>query len=233
MCQIINRGGKINTKAILFDLDGTLIDSFHIYHAAVNHILSFFDVRCTIDELMIHAGKPGEELYTYFLKKEGVYDHSMKEKLKKEFENKFLELLQNTSFPKESAEVIIELKNEGYILALCTGASRSFTQAMLPENISLLFSSIVTCDDVLMYKPNPETFLKASDDIGIPPINCTVVGDGMNDRIGAENAGMKFVLINENFGLESFLLYCVPTIGQRHRRHSVLFRHKETEVKNA
>jgi len=209
--------GSDRQKAVLFDLDGTLIDSFQIYHSSVNHILSSFGAGCTIDELMEHAGAPGEELYTHFLKKEGKYDPSIKEELKKEFDAKFLELLQDVAFPKKSSEVIIELKKKGYVLAICTGASRSFVRAMLPENISSLFSSIVTCDDVSMCKPDPETFIKASDDIGVSPTNCTVVGDGMNDLIGAKSAGMEFIMVRSLITAE-----LIPVLENRLVTHPTL-----------
>jgi beta-phosphoglucomutase len=181
--------------AVLFDLDGTLIDSLHIYYVAVNDVLSLFGISCTYDEMFAHAGVPGEELYTHFLKKCGKYDLSMKGELKTRFDTTFLELLHDVSFPKKSADVITELKTRGYTIALCTGATRNSVNAMLPEDVSHLFSSIVTCDDVSACKPNPETFLKAADDIGIHPSNCVVVGDGMNDLVGASMAGMKFVLV--------------------------------------
>jgi len=181
--------------AVLFDLDGTLIESFHIYHAAVNDVLSLFDISCTYDELFVHAGAPGEELYTYFLKKHGKYDISMKDELKNKFDTKFLELLPGVSFPQKSSDVITELKSRGHTMAICTGASREFVNAVFPVDILHLFSSIVTCDDVSACKPDPETFLKASDDIETHPSNCVVVGDGTNDLVGAARAGMRFILV--------------------------------------
>ncbi len=80
-------------------------------------------------------------------------------------------------------------------MAICTGASRDLVNAVFPVDILHLFSSIVTCDDVSACKPDPETFLKAADDIGMHPSNCVVVGDGVNDLVGAARAGMKFILV--------------------------------------
>jgi len=188
-----------NTKdAVLFDLDGTLVESFHVYHIAVNHVLSLFDLSCTYGELFELAGMPGEELYTHFLKKHGKYDFSMKEELKKRFDEMFFEILSEVEFPEKSVDVITELKAKGYTMAICTGASRDFVNVVIPEAVRRFFDSIVTCDDVSLCKPDPETFLKAADDIGMDPTNCVVVGDGMNDLIGATRAGMRFVLLRNS-----------------------------------
>lgn len=184
-----------NKYAVLFDLDGTLIDSFNVYHIAANHVLSQFGISCAYEELFIHAGSSGEELYTIFLKKNNVYDPSMKDDLKKTFDEKFFGMLHNVVFPKKSADTIKGLKASGYIVALCTGATRKFVDEILPDDISRLFGAIVTCDDVSHCKPNPETFLKAATEIRVSPIDCIVVGDSQNDSIGAALAEMEFVLL--------------------------------------
>lgn len=204
-----------NTKdAVLFDLDGTLIDSFYVYHVAVNHVLSPFGLSCTYDELFKLAGMPGEELYTHFLKKHGKYDFSMKEELKKRFDEKLFEMLREVKFPEKSVDVIIKLKSKGYTMAICTGASRDFVNVVVPDAVQQLLSSIVTCDDVSLCKPDPETFLKAADDIGMDPTNCIVVGDGMNDLIGATRAGMGFVLLrnSRNINIYKGYIKCIDDI---------------------
>ena len=119
----------------------------------------------------------------------------MKEYLKKRFDKKFSELLPGVSFPQKSSDVITELKSRGHTMAICTGASRELVNTVLPTETLNLLSSIVTCDDVSVCKPDPETFLKAADEIGAHPLNCVVVGDGVNDLLGAARAGMRFILV--------------------------------------
>ena len=73
--------------AALLDLDGTLIDSLHIYYVSVNRILSRFGVSCTYEEMLARTGSSGEELYTHFLKKNDKYDPSLKSEMYEMFDN--------------------------------------------------------------------------------------------------------------------------------------------------
>ena len=189
----------MNKHAALLDLDGTLIDSLNIYYVAVNHILTMFDVSCTYEEMFERSGASGVELYTHFLKLHNKYDESMKEQLVEMYYRKAEEMLPGVEFPKESARTICALKDRGYKVAICTGASRMFVDSILPRSLLNVVDSIVTCDDVVAGKPDPETFLSAADYVGVEPSNCTVVGDSMNDLIGANSAGMRFILVRNKY----------------------------------
>lgn len=188
--------------AALLDLDGTLIDSLHIYYIAVSHVLSSFGVSCTYEEMFKLSGASGEELYTHFLKEHGKYDPSDNAKLREMFENKFYEELSNVSFPKESVCAMFEIMCMGYKIAICTGASRRFVDIIVPKVVIDNVHSLVTCDDVSNGKPHPETFLKAADEVGVHPSNCVVIGDSKNDMIGAERAGMRFILVRNNYNTD-------------------------------
>ena len=191
-----------NKYAALFDLDGTLIDSLHIYYIAVSHVLSSFGVSYTYEEMFKFAGYSGEEIYTHFLKKHDKYDPSDKAKLMEMFENKFYDELETVSFPKESVCTMFAIMCMGYKIAICTGASRRFVDIIVPKVVIDNVHSLVTCDDVKIGKPHPETFLRAADEVGVHPSNCIVVGDSINDLKGAERAGMRFVLVRNKYNTD-------------------------------
>ena len=191
-----------NKHAILFDLDGTLIDSFYIYNEAVNHVLSRFGISCTYEEASEHAGMFGEELYTLFLKQHGKYNISDKAKLKKIFDDKFSKLLRNINIPQDSIDTIVKLNDANHKMAICTGAPRVMIDAAIPHHIQQMFGSIITCEDVTNGKPHPETFLKASSELDTPPQRCIVVGDGKYDMIGASRANMTFILLRNEYNTE-------------------------------
>jgi len=188
--------------AALLDLDGTLVDSLHVYYNVVNHILLKFGVSCTYEELFARAGQSSVELYTHFLKKHGKYDPSMENELHDIYSKYICEELKGISLPNESIYAISALKDRGYMVAICTGADRSFVESVIPKDVLGIIDSVVTCDDVTSGKPDPETFLIASEEIGINPSNCFVVGDSINDLIGAKSAGMRFILMRNMYNTD-------------------------------
>ncbi|NOQ55417.1 MAG: HAD-IA family hydrolase [Nanohaloarchaea archaeon] len=213
---------KKQIKTIIFDLDGTLVDSMAIYIESIKHILSLCDVSIILrsNEVMPFAGLPAEVIYTHFLKKEGVYDSSKKEYLKNEFNKKFAELLDNKKdyFPKDSTACISQLKKKGYNIAIGTGASRAGTEKMVPKDTQDLLDTIITVDDVSTPKPNPETFLKAASLIDTDPDVCVVVGDGVNDFLAARDAKMSFILIknshNQDFDMVDDCDYVIDDLSE-------------------
>ena len=188
-----------NEYAALLDLDGTLIDSLHIYYAAVSNVLSRFGVSCTYEEMYDLAGSSGVELYTHFLKKYGKYDPSMGDFIYEIYDNSIYKDVENVTFPSKSSFAIASLKYLGYKTAICTGASRKFVDTVVPDSVLDMIDCVVTCDDVAELKPNPETFLMAADELGIHPSNCVVIGDSSGDLIGASRAGMKFVIVRNDY----------------------------------
>lgn len=188
-----------NEYAALLDLDGTLIDSLHIYYAAVSNVLSRFGVSCTYEEMHDLAGSSGVELYTHFLKKYGKYDPSMGDFIYEIYDNSIYKDVENVTFPSKSSFAIASLKYLGYKTAICTGASRKFVDTVVPDSVLDMIDCVVTCDDVAELKPNPETFLMAADELGIHPSNCVVIGDSSGDLIGASRAGMKFVIVRNDY----------------------------------
>jgi len=70
---------------------------------------------------------------------------------------------------------------------------------VVPKGIQDLLDAIITSDDISSPKPNPETFMKASDAIGTIPNKCIVVCDSLNDFLAAKDAGMSFILLRTTY----------------------------------
>ncbi|WP_316807836.1 HAD family phosphatase [Pedobacter agri] len=193
-------------KAIIFDLNGTMIDDMK-YHTLAWHSIMNDDLGASL---------------TYETVKKEMYGKNH-EVLERVFgKHKFsVEEVEKLSFDKEKRY------QEGYFphLALIDGLDKflgkakensiamAIGSAAIPFNIDFVvdglnirdyLTAIVSADDVLTSKPDPETFLKAAEALGIEPDDCLVFEDAPKGVESALNAGMKCIVLTTTHKVEEF-----------------------------
>jgi len=177
-----------NAKALIFDLDGTLSDSLPVHIASWNAVCE--KLNCTFDEqiLVEMTGAPTLS-FAERIKREQNLEISAEE----------LVVLKQQEFWKNINQIkphdaVIDLmkKAHGKIpMAVGTGASRTSAMLQMKElEIDQLFDFIVTADDVDRHKPEPDTFLKCAELMGVEPKYCQVFEDGELGMQAAKAAGM-------------------------------------------
>jgi len=179
-------------KAVLFDLDGVLVDSFESWRSAFNAMLRKYRKK----ELSVEEFREkcwGPELHEN-LKKFGL-DASAGEFCLKE-QLKHIEHVK--LFPKVR-EVLRSLRECGFKLGLVTNTPRENTLKIL-AHFKLHFDVVVTRDDVRAGKPNAEMVLSACKKLSLRPENAILVGDTESDFLAGKNAGCLTVAFNANGG---------------------------------
>ncbi len=175
-------------KALIFDLDGTLSDSLPVHIASWHAVCN--KLNCTFDEQII-------------VEMTGAPTISFAERIKAEqnleIEADEIARMKQKEFRKninriKPHQAVIELmkKAHGKIpMAVGTGASRTSALLQMKElGIDHLFDFVVTSDDVLNHKPEPETFLKCAELMNTEPQFCQVFEDGELGMQAAQTAGM-------------------------------------------
>lgn len=184
-------------KAILFDLNGTMIDDME-YHTEAWYkiIVEDFGRKMTRDEVKLEMyGKNSEVLERVFGKghftDEEIYNLSIeKEKRYQEAFRPKLKLIDGLD------EFLARAYEKGIKMAVASAAIPFNIDFVLDGlNIRKYISAVVSADDVQFSKPHPETFLMAADKLGVKPEDCLVFEDNPKGVEAAQKGGMKAMVI--------------------------------------
>jgi HAD superfamily hydrolase (TIGR01509 family) len=188
--------------ALIFDLDGTLIDTVYAHVFAWQRALA--EAGLPIDGWRIHRriGMSGG-LFTRAVARElgrPLSDREV-ESMQARHGELFRELLPERRPLPGAIELLAELRMLGVAHGIATSGRRPEIDASL-EALGLGEETIVVeRGDVLRAKPEPDLFLACADKLGIPPSSCYVVGDAVWDLLAARRASMLSVgLLSGGYG---------------------------------
>ncbi|MBN1824597.1 MAG: HAD family phosphatase [Endomicrobiales bacterium] len=177
-------------QAVLFDMDGVIVDSMPYHFIAWYETLKTYGARVTAYDIYMREGEKWEKSTSDFLKKAGV--RPTKRILKDVYfrREKIFKKYFRLNIFKDVTEIIKCLKSKGYMLALVTGTNKSEVKKILPERIFGQFDAIVTGSDVKTGKPHPAPYLKAAKMLKLKARECVVIENAPYGIRAAKKAGM-------------------------------------------
>jgi len=180
---------------LVFDLDGTLVDSMPVHFEAWCEALEQVGAGGIFGEDVFYAmgGRPTKDIVVQLNVEYGLkLDPDTVAFAKKK---SFLTRLDRVTLNTELVDYAREWRGR-VPLAIATGGSRMEVEKTLQLlELSDLFDEVVTADDVTNGKPDPEVFLKAAELIGVDPARCVAFEDAAPGILAAQAAGMKVVTV--------------------------------------
>lgn len=181
--------------AVIFDCDGTLVDSMSVHFDAWCEALAIHGAGGVFKEDVFFAmgGRPTKDIVVelndeYDLRLDPVAVAQAKREC-------FLKRLHQVTLIDEVAEFAQSLRGK-LPMAIATGGSRMVIEKTLQTlGISDWFDEVVTADDVINGKPAPDIFLKAAKLLGVDPARCLVLEDAPAGITAARLAGMQVVAV--------------------------------------
>lgn len=213
----------MSKKAVIFDLDGTLVNSipFHfqyhryvIKHYGATLSRRFFEEKCN--------GSNPVEFYKTILKHYNIplekYDEvfALQQKLRNKKQKDHLKEIK--VFPGVKS-TLKKLKAAGYKIAVASSSNHKYVSTLLKNNDILhYFDHIVGGDEVIKTKPDPHIFLLARKELNIPKAGCVIVEDAKNGVKAAKNAKIDCLCMLTSEKRED-----IPKYAKIVQKHSQLF----------
>ncbi|MHB1316572.1 MAG: HAD family hydrolase [Minisyncoccota bacterium] len=184
-------------KAILFDLDGVLVNMPDGHYEALNKALSLFGTRIERDEHDAHFNGLPSRKKIEMLERQGrlppglsEFINSIKQKYTKEIIPKYC--------PPDYSKIILlrYLKDKGFKLGCCSNSMKETLHIMLKSaEIFKYFDVIIGNDEVVHPKPDPEIYLTAFRKLNIKPTEAAVVEDSPHGIKSAEASGAYVIKV--------------------------------------
>ena len=181
-------------KAVIFDMDGVLVDSQPLHFTGDRLLLKYCGVEVTEDDMVKYAGTSNPNRFKKFI--EIYHLKNTVEEMDRVRDNIMQKLVDESDLKAISGfrPLLKDLKEHHFLVALASSSSYAFIHSILDKTgIKDYFDYILSGEDLVNSKPAPDIFLKAAEELDCAPETCIVVEDSNNGVTAAVAANMKCI----------------------------------------
>lgn len=180
-------------SAVLFDLNGTVLEDEDEYGKAFNKVLKSLGLDLKTD-IPHEKGIGVKENWLKFIEKYKIQTDRTPEMLARETQENYLNEIDTVSVREDFADFVENLRDGGIQIALATSNTWEQTDKILDiVGLQEVFDIVTTGDEVVFNKPDPDIFTVTADKLGADREECLVIEDSPAGIEAARRAGMKVV----------------------------------------
>lgn len=181
----------MSVEAILFDMDGVLVDARDWHYEALNKALKLFGMEIGVDDhLATFDGLPTRRKLEILSRSRGLPAalHPFVNELKQNYTEEIVAVRCRPVFHIQYA--VSRLRRDGYRIAVCSNSIRKTVQRMMELSaLSPHLDFFLSNEDIAHAKPHPEIYETAMSRLGLPPGRCLIVEDNENGIRAARASG--------------------------------------------
>lgn len=191
-----------NIKAIIFDLDGTLVDSMWMWKNIDIEFLTMYGHDCPDDLQRAIEGMSFSETAAYF--KERFQLPLTPEEIKGIWTEMSLNKYRHEVPLKQGVKEFLQhIKHQGLKTGIATSNGREMVEAVIDSlNIGSYFQVVTTACEVAFGKPAPDIYLKVADTLQVDPFECLVFEDLPAGILSGKRAGMTVCAVEDGYSSE-------------------------------
>jgi len=175
--------------AVLWDMDGTLIDSEPFWLLSESRLASDYGATWTAENGHELIGKSLYDSSALLKDRLSIQDLTVEQVIDRLTDEVVAHLRTSLPWRPGALELLMDLRQQGVKTALVTMSMRRMALAVVEQIPFHAFDVVVAGDDVVLGKPNPEPYLKAADLLGVDPKQCIALEDSKTGLASAEAAG--------------------------------------------
>lgn len=189
-------------RAVLWDLDGTLVDSTELHWIAWRDTMAAEGVPITREMFESTFGWKNDPILRRWIGEDTSEDRKRRIANQKERSYRMALRREGVQPLPGAREWVERLQADGWKQAIASSAPRANIDAVLEVlDLGHDFEAIVSAEDVTLGKPDPQVFLLAAERLGVPPSRAIVVEDAEAGIEAARRAGMKSIGVNPRVAL--------------------------------
>lgn len=186
-------------KAVIFDMDGVLIEAKDWHYEALNKALGLFGMEISrYDHMVTYDGLPTKKKLEMLSTERGLPEelHPFLNDMKQQYTMEIVYAQCKPRFYHEYA--LSRLKMEGYKLAVASNSIRKTVQIMMEQSALMHYLEFyLSNQDVLIGKPDPEIYTKAIKQLGLNPKECLIIEDNEKGIRAAKGSGAWVMEVDE------------------------------------